>query len=212
MGGYDLTRRMYRVPVSASHAWVEVFFPGYGWVEFEPTPAYPAFVYPSYAGDTAARDPGAVSDPQAETRRRPSQLLWLLLPLGAVAALWGVYFWGRWEKRRLGLPGQAAFKLYARVRNGLMRAGLPPLSSLTPDEFALRFLPALEYYPRVAEALSRATRVYIQSAYTQREPPIDDVLMGETAWNEARGELLRLWFNLRWAAPAPADQRPTIGK
>ncbi len=29
---------MWEVPRSAAHAWVEVYFPGYGWVTFDPTP------------------------------------------------------------------------------------------------------------------------------------------------------------------------------
>ncbi|MDI6773192.1 MAG: transglutaminaseTgpA domain-containing protein, partial [bacterium] len=32
---------MYDVRNSDAHAWVEVFFPGVGWVEFEPTPGFP---------------------------------------------------------------------------------------------------------------------------------------------------------------------------
>lgn len=32
----------YRVRILDSHAWPEVFFPGYGWVEFEPTVSQPA--------------------------------------------------------------------------------------------------------------------------------------------------------------------------
>src|SRR3989304_1725696 len=34
---------------SDAHAWVEVFFPGVGWAEFEPTPSFP--------------DPAALGDP-----------------------------------------------------------------------------------------------------------------------------------------------------
>src|SRR5690606_25400450 len=46
MGEYDFARGAYRVPVSASHAWVEVYFSGYGWVEFEPTAYRSPIVYP----------------------------------------------------------------------------------------------------------------------------------------------------------------------
>jgi hypothetical protein len=36
-GDYDGLLRKYRVPAKAAHAWVEVYFPTYGWIEFEPT-------------------------------------------------------------------------------------------------------------------------------------------------------------------------------
>ena len=37
--------QLYIIPASAAHAWVEVYFPGYGWVEFEPTPIHPQLLY-----------------------------------------------------------------------------------------------------------------------------------------------------------------------
>jgi transglutaminase-like putative cysteine protease len=37
----DGSRALYRVKASDSHMWVEVFFPDYGWVEFEPTAGQP---------------------------------------------------------------------------------------------------------------------------------------------------------------------------
>ncbi len=43
MGEYDYTHNAYRVLQSASHAWVEVYFPHLGWVEFEPTSALATF-------------------------------------------------------------------------------------------------------------------------------------------------------------------------
>jgi transglutaminase-like putative cysteine protease len=195
MGGYDRTREMYRVPAAASHAWVEVFFPGSGWVEFEPTPAYGTFVYPEGSVPAGSVHLPPVDLP-AETAARPSQLLWLLVPVGLVVVLWALFFWGRLEKRRLEMPRREAVKLYWRIRRGLARAGLPYQASLTPGEFAAQALPELEPYPRLTEALGRATRIYIQAEYSPREPSIDDVLFNESVWSEARGDLLRLWWQV----------------
>jgi hypothetical protein len=42
-GTYDSASNAYVVKEQDAHAWVEVYFPGYGWIEFEPTPSQPPF-------------------------------------------------------------------------------------------------------------------------------------------------------------------------
>ncbi len=46
-GQYDDDTRTYSVRKRDSHAWPEVYFPGYGWVVFEPTAAQPAWILPA---------------------------------------------------------------------------------------------------------------------------------------------------------------------
>lgn len=47
LGEYNSIGRDYMVRQSDAHSWVEAFFPGYGWVEFDPTPPDPvASIYP----------------------------------------------------------------------------------------------------------------------------------------------------------------------
>ncbi|MBN2005319.1 MAG: transglutaminase domain-containing protein [Anaerolineae bacterium] len=41
-GIFDPMRAEYAVYETDSHAWVEIYFPGYGWIEFEPTAGEPA--------------------------------------------------------------------------------------------------------------------------------------------------------------------------
>ena len=45
-GEFDPDKNAYYVSAVDSHAWPEVFFPSYGWVEFEPTRSQPALVRP----------------------------------------------------------------------------------------------------------------------------------------------------------------------
>ncbi|MFA5837656.1 MAG: transglutaminase domain-containing protein [Bellilinea sp.] len=60
-GEYDPNARVYIVRERDSHAWPEVFFPKYGWVEFEPTASQAFINRPSGAGSntTGGPQPGA---------------------------------------------------------------------------------------------------------------------------------------------------------
>lgn len=46
-GDFDPQLGAYRVLESDAHAWVEVYFPGYGWIEFEPTAAETPVIRPA---------------------------------------------------------------------------------------------------------------------------------------------------------------------
>jgi transglutaminase-like putative cysteine protease len=197
MGVYDVKREMYRVPASASHAWVEVYFPDLGWVEFEPTPAYGEIVYP--LGLAAAGGPQPLPNRRVELPKpkKPNQLIWLLVPVGLVVLLWGFYFWYRLEKRRLANPGLLAGKLYRRVRSGLAFAGIRAGPNLTAFEFYDLAILTLDTYPRLVEVLERSTELFVEAEYTARGPGVDDVTEGEWMWRQARRELVSLSLRAR---------------
>jgi transglutaminase-like putative cysteine protease len=50
-GEWDEETGSYRVRAKNSHAWVEVYFPGYGWIPFEPTASIPTGDRPESAGN-----------------------------------------------------------------------------------------------------------------------------------------------------------------
>ena len=45
-GSFDEESSSYRVQASNAHTWVEVYFPSYGWIQFEPTASIPAWDRP----------------------------------------------------------------------------------------------------------------------------------------------------------------------
>jgi transglutaminase-like putative cysteine protease len=54
LGEYDPTAQNYRVRAVNAHTWVEVYFPDYGWIHFEPTQSIPVVERPtSGSGETA---------------------------------------------------------------------------------------------------------------------------------------------------------------
>jgi len=80
-GALDPQVNAYVVRESVGHSWPEVYFPGYGWQRFEPTPASYASVpvrpaLPGAAGSDAdgALGAGALGDLDAEERMRQRML------------------------------------------------------------------------------------------------------------------------------------------
>jgi transglutaminase-like putative cysteine protease len=62
-GEYDEEAGFYRVRASNAHTWVEVFFPGYGWINFEPTASLAVYERPEGdAGEAAFASPSFPSE------------------------------------------------------------------------------------------------------------------------------------------------------
>ena len=56
-GEYDEPTQSYRVRASNAHTWVEVYFPQYGWIQFEPTASLPLIDRPEGGGGDAFASP-----------------------------------------------------------------------------------------------------------------------------------------------------------
>ncbi len=59
-GEFEPELAVYRVREANAHSWVEVFFPGLGWIEFEPTAAQPNIVRPRPANNELVDDQSAL--------------------------------------------------------------------------------------------------------------------------------------------------------
>lgn len=86
-GGREAAERMdrdgadtYTVRNSDAHSWVEIYFEGYGWIPFEPTPGF-AFPYASAAAE-AAPEPSLAPEPSAapDATEAPAEAAGPLVP------------------------------------------------------------------------------------------------------------------------------------
>lgn len=195
-GDYDGLLRKYRVSAKAAHAWVEVYFPTFGWIEFEPTSSQTVFDYTGAEKDHPDQLPETPQPRSADvvTPIVIGVLSALTLGLIGVAAL---IVWRRYGQSRL-TPERQARQLYWEARRSLQQLGVGSALSATPDEFRTACIDRLADQPRLREAIETATGLYIRAVFTATPPDRSQVEMSRHAWRTAWKERLRLrWQRLR---------------
>ena len=158
-----------------AHAWTEIYFAGYGWVEFEPTATFPT-VANAPAVDTEAEEEPATPEapvlppplPEADEER--------------ISPLWGVPLiillllgWYWWHRQQNAVATDGVLSSYARLRQAAGTLGLLTPASQTPAELEAIFVERLatwERHPRLQRWLqglrpgvARLTDLFIARQY-----------------------------------------------
>ena len=198
-GRYDAYTARYVVTEAEAHSWPEIYFPGYGWVAFEPTAGLPAL-------DRTQAD--AITHPsETETGSAapaPSwQVEWLRY-LGwaggsTVILVLAAIFWLLSEQFRLRLlPPVGAIRALYRwtYRQGRGLAVIVPAGS-TPYEFASAFADRVKdlggenswgaYLFPAAQEVNQLADLYARATYSQHQPGVNE-----------RSHAIRIWRRLRW--------------
>jgi transglutaminase-like putative cysteine protease len=131
----------YEVSGEDAHAWPEVYFPGYGWVEFEPTGSQPALNRREPIGERAleAASPGGIWGEGPPTLERAEEESFGLSPIGPEADS---------ARRRSAAAGRALVGLVvASCGIFLTRLWLDPGTRLRARIAGLRFLNRLAPKP-----------------------------------------------------------------
>lgn len=132
-----------------SHSWAEIYFAGYGWIEFEPTPAFASPQQQAAAGhapdqeDSQAAEepqlppPPAIPDPAPQRPFPWRRVSWIIL-----AALASYLYYRRWQ-RRFYEPDRVKWA-YGQLQMQAQRLGCDTPASQTPAEFTTHFLSTLD--------------------------------------------------------------------
>jgi hypothetical protein len=208
-GEYDLARGAYRVPAAAAHAWVEVYFPSYGWVEFEPTASRSAFDYAALITPTPQPPASIMISIPVDWPRVQETVLWGLAVLLPAAAVWAAWRLSRWRRERRSLSGRQARARhqYWQLRRALAHTGMGAPPSLTPGEYRAATLDRLAGRPRLQGALERSTDLYVAAMFSTALPNPADLDAGAAAWRRAWGEYAALWARARVAGKRRENER-----
>jgi len=202
-GEYDEELDGYVVRRSNAHAWVEVYFPDYGWIEFEPTAGEPPLVRPR----TVSEEEGGITErpererPDLLERKLPEEpeappgaarrvpwyrvgTLWpalaiLLLVAGSVL---GFLWWRRAEK----LP--TAGTLFRRMVLYSRLLGLRASPSQTPLEYGASLA---ERVPVEGVKAVRISELYSQERFSREGISEAEGKEATEAWNRLHRAIWR---------------------
>ena len=193
---------------SRAHAWVEAWFPGYGWVDFDPTAGVgqPQTIDPGPPIPTATPAPsGAPGATPGPTRRdgrdepagptgggpvagRPGIGPIIVVIIPAVVALFVVLV--LWLRRRLARPVQAEI-VYRTVARMAGRLGHPRRPTQTVYEYLGSLSDAV---PTARPELQLVAHSTVETAYGRRRLSPDRLAALGEAQRRLRVALLRLAF------------------
>lgn len=201
---------------SDSHGWVQVYFPGYGWIDFEPTPNWPAHERnlrtPQFAlgsTDPLEDDPEGMfadieSDPFIEgafddtdvtvnpgnvlLERYGEYALWALIALAGVAGAWllGHFVWNF----GLGSMGPES-RLYTKMTRLGWLGGIGRKPDQTPLEYAAHLG---RLVPSVSDGASLIAWAYAAVRYGSGDEDEERQEAVAEAWNSIKFGLFRRIF------------------
>lgn len=137
-GSYDPATDTYRVTEADAHSWTQIYFPNYGWVDFEPTSGHAAIVrdalgaFPQTPPDFNTSNSNSFS---ASAQRTFTQY-WFVVPgmlLFLVLMVLGGLFADTLMLRR-SAPTRMVEILYQRIVRFARLIGIPITPGLTPNQ------------------------------------------------------------------------------
>ncbi len=227
-GEFDHDLGIFRVREHNSHAWVEVYLPRFGWIEFEPTASEPVIVRPRDVGDSRPvaadesqywqdylddipRDDlfgGGTFDQEAFdaylVQQKRAQQMRTLTRVGVVLAVGAAIILGAWWLGRRQMNEEhPAHTYYERMVRQAGWWGLKMHPVQTPFEYSRQLSSAIDD-DEAGKLVGRITGAYVGERFGRKNP---SRFQPDFAWRDLRSTLVRwgiryFWRGL-WNKPSP---------
>jgi len=206
---YDESLDAYVITADQAHAWAEIYFPEYGWVQFEPTGGRPAIERPPEALPELPEDFELDFTPLIQEKPfsldNKTLIFWITLLLVVILTLtaWGISdLWLARMPAAKGLP-----RLFRRLYRYGRWMHLPAEPGVTPFEFSYFLSQHLEQLASGSHwadwllegetLLRQITAVYVQITFNPSSSSImvsQEIMM---VYKKLRLRLWLLWFMSR---------------
>ncbi|MDH4135543.1 MAG: DUF3488 and transglutaminase-like domain-containing protein [Anaerolineae bacterium] len=215
-GEYQSISDVYLVRELDAHTWVEIYFPHYGWVEFEPTASQPLITRP----EPESSEDLAIDDFEAARRRQEreekevdaeiapetvgipiigtgprSMVLWggalVLLLIAGVVVSW--YLWTR--EPRNSNPMECIYEKMARYAQLI---GIGWSAHQTPYEYAAALVEAL---PQGRAPIVQITDFYVKERFSSEGTDEGELEEAKEAWRALRPTLWQQMIRQRLLRP-----------
>jgi transglutaminase-like putative cysteine protease len=201
-GSYDASNAEYIVREENAHSWAEVYFPGYGWIEFEPTASQPEIKRAEKKAEAPVVSPPATRTEKFLFQLKHTNVLYWISPLLLIifgVVLYFVLLERFWVLHRA--PVNAISILYRRY----YRMGRPLAGALTRAETASEFTSRLihsvnevdgrfggaDISKSIIENARQLTALYLLSLFSNHAVEKQDARKAFILWRRLR---LQLWL------------------
>jgi hypothetical protein len=224
-GHYNAQQKAWIVDGSDAHSWVQVYFPTFGWINFDPTPGYsinnagtPITTTPTTTKVPPAKSPTAIphkkntpavqptttaqqssNTPTTPKAAKTSSGVDIFLSISLIVLLGACVALGLAIKRyrQAGRASRTAIaSIYIRLCRLAGLVGSPPASWQTPYEYTFSLS---RRFPQASATLHRLADLFVRERWAspQQAPKVHEQQELERLWPTLRNEILRSPFSKR---------------
>ncbi|MCD6289847.1 MAG: transglutaminase domain-containing protein [Anaerolineae bacterium] len=208
--------QIYRVRERDAHTWVEIYFPRYGWITFEPTASQPPIERPERpmgSRENKKRAPSLTnsnrpemldeelgrlrgrgnipSPPSVSARWSTTQIAVMLVVIVAVVVVIGLL----WRRKGGSRATHVAVSVYGRLLRWVPRLGVISSPSHTPYEQAAILAVAV---PNGRPLILRIVEIYVRDAFGPRPLTVEEQRDVRRSWRKLRPKLWRQWVRVKF--------------